>query len=148
MEKLFQLLFLWDTTIPNQNQQYCLFFNLGHHVHHNTACICKLLLILNFHLLNLVKLRHSLPAPAPLPPSPQQCPVLMLGRWQPELSILFSFKPWNHRQLCSRTEETIELRSYRQGNRAWNEERRSTWRFIITEKAPVRTSTFTFKTLC
>ena len=45
MEKLFQLLFLWDTTIPNQNQQYCLFFNLGHHVHHNTTWICKLLLI-------------------------------------------------------------------------------------------------------
>ena len=148
MEKLFQLLFLWDTTIPNQNQQYCLFFNLGHHVHHNTACICKLLLILNFHLLNLVKLRHSQPAPGPLPPSPQQCPVLMLGWWQPELSILFSFKPWNHRQLCSRTEETIELRSYRQGNRAWNEERKSTQKFIITEKVPVPTSTFRFKTLC
>ena len=63
MEKLFQLLFLWDTTIPNQKQQYCLFFNLGHHVHHNTAWICKLLLIF-IHLLNFVKLRRSQPAPA------------------------------------------------------------------------------------
>ena len=44
MEKLFQLLFLWDTTIPNQNQQYCLLFNLGHYIH-KIATIRKLLLI-------------------------------------------------------------------------------------------------------